>query len=176
MQKLLSFFTVMLSVVLILGACQSASEDSDSESQEMNSAEEQPMQSPQMSGESGADIELTDEDLIQLNEINVELQEVQNTASDKFMATIEGKGMTSEEYQQLSQQLESGAGDQISESQVNTMEEINSEMMNLREEMQEEMETVLEEHGYTMERFQEMSTIISQNPEYQQRFMELQSN
>lgn len=179
MRNLVILFSVLFSGALFFSACQSSSdyETSETEQREMGQDQQQaPPQNQQMPQQNQSDIALSDEDLMVMSDLNMELQEVQNDASNQLISMIEDKGMTTEEYQQLSQMMETGAGDQITEAQVNTMEEINAEMMTIRTSMQQEMDQVLEENGYTMEEFQEMSMVISQNPEYQQRLMELQAN
>ena len=177
MQKVISI-TLVLAGLILIGACQSESENSgevEGMTQQEQAPQQAPQQQPQMEQPPGAQIELSDEDLAAFAQIDSELRLMQENAREQMIGVIEEHGMTLEEYQQHSQMQQQGMTDQISEEAMGSMGAINDQMGEIQESMQETMESKVEQLGMTVEEYQDMAMAINQNPEYQQRVTELQN-
>lgn len=177
MPKIALFTSLIFATALLFSACQSASDSEDNNStmdeaemQESNgeAQRQSPMQQPQ-----GSQMELSDEDIKEFAAIDSELRVVQEEAREEMMASIEDNGLSLEQYQQYSQMQQQGATDQLSEVDLEAMSNINEDMMQIQTGMQTKMEEVITDLGMSMDQYQQMAMTINQNPEYQQKMMEL---
>lgn len=177
MRKIAFITSLFFASALLFSACQSASESEDAaqdeaemeQSDEANQQQQQTMQQPQQ----GAQMELSDDDIKEFAAIDAELRVVQEGAREDMMASIEDNGLSLELYQQYSQLQQQGSTDQLTESDLEAMANINEKMMEIQTTMQTKMEEVITAQGMTMDKYQQMAMTINQNPEYQQKMMEL---
>lgn len=164
--------------LFFFSACQSEGETVEHEADGMTQHEQAPppqnQQAPQMQQQPGADIDISDEDLKAFAEIDSELRMMQEDARSQMIEVIENHGMTLDEFQQHSQMQQQGMTDQIPEDDVNAITDINDEMQNIQELMIQSMETMIEDRGMSVEEYEQMAMVINQNPDYQQRMMEMQ--
>ena len=167
-----------LTGLFLFSACQSEGErvehDADGMTQQEQQAPPQDQQAPQMQQQPDVDMDVSDEDLRAFAEIDSELRMMQEDARNQMIEVIENHGLTLEEFQEHSQMQQQGMTDQIPEGDVNAIADINDEMAGIQELMVESMETMVEDHGMSVEQYEQLAMVINQNPDYQQRLMEMQ--
>ncbi len=167
-----------LTGLFLISACQSEGEtvehDADGMTQQEQAPPPQDQQAPQMQQQPGADMDISDDDLRAFAEIDSELRMMQEDARSQMIDVIENHGMTLEEFQQHSQMQQQGMTDQIPEGDAQAIADINDEKQSIQETIIESMETLVEDHGMSVDEYEQLAMVINQNPDYQQRLMEMQ--
>lgn len=170
MKRLMTFKNLALvGVSLVIFAC-----GTDSETQAP--AEQTGAQSQQVSielQEASPAAEVTDAELKQFAQTMEKLEPLNQEANEEVVVAIQGSGLSMERFQEIAQSPQTGVDPQVSEAEQQQMMEINAKLQGIQQKIQAKQLEIIEQSDITVERFQQISLAIQQDPQLQQRFIQI---
>ncbi len=117
--------------------------------------------------------DITDEELDQFAGAMEAIQPITNQAQAQMAETIDDSDISMERYQEVAMAQQQGREVDLNPEEQQQLQEIEDQMQALQAEIQEEQIKGIEETGMTVQRFQQISAALQQDPELQQRFSEV---
>ncbi|MGM0441356.1 MAG: DUF4168 domain-containing protein [Elusimicrobiota bacterium] len=163
-------------VVVGLMACSSGEEKSAEPEQETQAeaeteANQQEAMPQQPEAVESSDIE--DEELEKFSEAMESIRPITSEAQSDMAKTIEDSDVSMERYQEVTMAQQQGQEADLSAEEEQQFQEINEKLQKLQTDIQEKQIKGIEEAGLDVERFQQISNALQQDPELQQRFSEI---
>jgi hypothetical protein len=169
--KALNLFIIPLTL-LVFFSCKQSSNENEQEGNATESMQQQPPIDQQMQQNSQAQ-DISDEELEKFVEIDMQLQPMQQQAQQEMIATVEGKGMEVEKFQEIAQAQQQGNTADFTENELQNFTEINEELAEIDNQLQQDMKTKIEEEGVTIERYQQIAMAINQDQGLQQKLQQI---
>lgn len=163
--KALKLFIAPLTMLIFIGCNQSSNEnerEGDATEGMQPSMDQQMQQNPQAQ-------DISDEELEKFVEIDMQLQPMQQQAQQEMIATVEGKGMEVERFQEIAQSQQQGNTADITENELQSFNEINEELSEIDNQLQQDMVAKIKEEGVAIERYQQIAMAVNQDQGLQQR-------
>lgn len=118
---------------------------------------------PQMQQAEPADY--SEEEIETFVDVTEDIIEVQKSYNDKMETAVTDAGLTTEEFQQMAQQQQSGQTGEMAAGKKESFTAAMNSVMSIQQEMQTEMMQVVKESEMDMQSYQQMSMQIKQSPE-----------
>ncbi|MFO8054427.1 MAG: DUF4168 domain-containing protein [Bacteroidales bacterium] len=179
--KILGIFIASL---FILAGCQESTEKSQGEGDEGQQGVEeeapgQQGQSPdQLPGEGmpeGEAADISDEELEKFVDAAMKVQEINQATQQEMMSSVEDEGMEVERYGEIQQSMQNPeAESDATDEEMEVFGLINQNLEKIQQESQTKIEEKIDEiPGMSMERYMEISQVIQNDPELQQKMQSI---
>jgi hypothetical protein len=116
---------------------------------------------------------VSDAELQQFANAYVQIFYADQEAQREMMAVLKKEGISVERYNEVSVALQDADNTlQITAEELESIKEAAVELKSIQYEAQQLMEAGIEEQGLTVERYIELSDLLQENPDMQQRLLE----
>lgn len=118
--------------------------------------------------------EITDEEIRQMVVINMAIQPIQQDLQRDMVAEVEEGGMDLQRFSQIMNALQQGQDVDdldVSDEEYSVFNELNGKLNELQDDADEEIIGIIEDHGFELDRFQQILMAIQTDQEVQARFM-----
>lgn len=115
---------------------------------------------------------ISDSELTNFANAFIGIQQVNQDSQSKMVVVIEGSGMDIATFNSLYQALQNPnapAPEGITEEDKEKFQEVTTELKKMQPAFQKEMENIIAENNLTVDRYQQMITLVQADTELQQR-------
>lgn len=135
------------------------------------SAEEQPAAAPEVTSQ-----EVSQEDLEKFAQAVKAIQTIEEQAQTEMTQALENEGLNFDQYRTILQgqeNPEAQAASEVTQDQKESFKRVNNRVAEIQEAAQSKMQEAVEAQGLKVERFQEISMAIQQNPTLREQIQQL---
>lgn len=167
-------FTFILLGFIILAGCQNNKKDNTEGHPDEQKHKPQQMRPGQQLQQPG-NAEVSDKELKKFAAINKKMQAINQEMQQKMTQIIEKNEMDMNQFNQIQQNQQNPNSDiDVSESDMNKYKAIINEIRENQTQIQKKAQDIVESEGLTMQRYQEIGNLISNDPEMQNKLREMQ--
>jgi hypothetical protein len=175
-------FGIIVLVVSVAWGCQQntdkKTDNTEFESttpQEQEQSSSQPQQDPNQFQPQQQGGEISDEELQQFVSASQHLQVINQQAQQKMVASVEQGGLDVERFNEIQQaQQDPNQEASATDEELKQYETAIQELQKIQVQAQQQMQEKIKEEGLTESRFQEISMVLQNDPELQEKFRAIQ--
>ncbi len=116
---------------------------------------------------------LSDDEIIEFVDIYIKQSEIEQQAQMQMISAIEEEGLSLDRFQEIIQATQMGGEADATESELEKFQNCMAEITEIEQEMIGKVEEMIVAEGMTMERYEEIFTIINSDPETMQKVQEV---
>lgn len=170
--------TIILVISVIWGCQQNTHKDKANAENEGTSPQEQPSQTQQnlnqLQSQSQGN-QVSDKELHQFVSVSQHIEAINQQAQQSMVTTVENEGLEIQRYTEIQQaQQDPNQAANATEEELIQYAAVTQELQNIQAKAQQQMQEKLDEEGLTGSRFQEISMVLQNDIQLQEKLRSIQ--